>query len=215
MSSPKTSSQAFWQGLYEEGQTAWDLGGPTPVFRRLLEEQRLPPGDMIVLGAGRGYDARLFAANRFAVTAVDFAPAAVRELHARNDTQNPVAVVQSDIFSLNPLLHGRFDYVLEYTFYCAIEPQRRADYASVVAQLLRPGGRFVGLAFPIEARQGGPPFAVDPDQLVSLLSARGLCLEQREAPPDTIAPRRGREELLILQKMAHSTPSCQATPPRQ
>ena len=126
-------------------------------------------------------------------------------MQAQNDARAPVAVVQSDIFSLNPLLSGRFDYVLEYTFYCAIEPQRRGDYAAVVSQLLRPGGRFVGLAFPIDARQGGPPFSVDPEEMISLLSARGLRLEHREIPSDSVSPRRGREELLIMQKVEHAS----------
>lgn len=57
----------FWQQSYEEGHFPWDLGGPTPVFQRLVESGRFPAGRMIVLGAGRGYDARLFARHGFVV----------------------------------------------------------------------------------------------------------------------------------------------------
>lgn len=194
------STQEFWQSLYEKGRTGWDLGGPTPVFSRILAEGWFQPGRLIVLGAGRGYDARLFACHGYQVSAVDFAPAAIRELRARNDAQAPVAIVNADIFKLNPILFGRFDYVLEYTFYCAIDPQRRAEYASIVAQLLAPGGRFIGLAFPTGEQEGGPPYAVDPDELIGLLEARELRLGHRESPPDSVPGRRGREELLILQK---------------
>lgn len=194
------STKAFWQSLYEKGRTGWDLGGPTPVFRRIAEEAWFQPGRMIVVGAGRGYDARLFARHGYEVTAVDFAPAAIRELRARNDSSAPVAIVNADIFDLNPILCGVFDYVLEYTFYCAIDPRRRPAYAAIVSQLLAPGGRFMGLAFPIGEQEGGPPFAVDADQLIGLLEDNGLQLEHREAPPDSVAGRRGREELLILRK---------------
>lgn len=204
MSESQVSTQDFWQHLYEVGRTGWDLGGPTPVFRRLVEEQWLSPGRMVVLGAGRGYDARLFAGNGFHVTAIDFAPAAIRALHERNDPRTPVAVVNADIFDLNPVLLGIFDYVLEYTFYCAIEPERRGEYTKVVEQLLKPRGRFVGLAFPLQSHdmniREGPPYPVNADELVLLMESRGLVLKHREIPPDSVRPRRGREELLILQK---------------
>lgn len=195
----------FWQGLYEAGQTGWDLGSATPVFRRLAAEQRFEPGAMIVLGAGRGYDARLFARHGFDVTAVDFAPAAVSELQARNDDEAPVTVVKADIFALDPALFGQFDYVLEYTFYCAIAPQRRPDYADVVQKLLRPEGRFIGLLFPLGETKAGPPFGVNTDAFVASLRQRGFRLLHREIPPDSVRPRLGREELLILQKVADAT----------
>lgn len=196
----EVSSPQFWQELYRQGRIGWDLGQETPVFLRLLENGRLPPGRMIVLGAGRGYDARLFARHGFQVTAVDFAPQAVREMRERNDPAAPVAVVHSDIFDLHPIFEGIFDYVLEYTFYCAIHPGRREKYADVVANLLKPGGRYIGLAFPVEDRSGGPPFGVSPEELVMLLEEKGIELRHRESPRDSVPGRRGREELLILQK---------------
>jgi len=45
-----------WDANYEQGTDGWDLGRPTPVFQRLLQNQSLPLGRIIVLGAGRGYD---------------------------------------------------------------------------------------------------------------------------------------------------------------
>lgn len=195
------NSPNFWQTIYHQGHTGWDLGGPTPVFQRLLQSGAYPPGHMMVLGAGLGHDARLFARAGFQVTAVDFAPAAVQYMRLHNDAQAPVAVVKSDIFSLPPLLSGQFDYVLEYTCYCAIDPQRHAEYARVVAGLLKPGGTYIALAFPTDARDGGPPFAVSPEELIDLLQEEGLTLQHSELPADSVGPRRGREELLILSKV--------------
>ena len=197
---PDINSPQFWQEIYRQGRAGWDLGGPTPVFVRLLRNHYLTPGRIIVLGAGRGHDARLFARHGFRVTAVDFAPEAIREMQARNDPEAPVAVIHDDIFDLHPLLYGIFDYVLEYTFFCAIDPGRREAYAEVVDKLLKPGGRYVALAFPIGEREGGPPFAVNPDQLIRSLLERGFTLQRRETPPDSVPQRQGIEELLILQK---------------
>lgn len=195
-------SPEFWDSVYRAGQTGWDLGGPTPVFCALAESGRFPPGKMIVLGAGRGYDARLFARHGFEVTAVDFTPEAVRDMRMLAEAVAPVAVLRADLFDLPPLFEGAFDYVLEYVTYCAIDPARRSDYAGVVDRLLRAGGRFIGLLFPIGDHPGGPPFAVAPDELIERLLERGFELQHREFPEASIAPRRGREELVVMTKGA-------------
>src|SRR5262245_29391595 len=67
------SRPAFWEEIYRGGRAGWDLGGPTPAIRRWLQAGRWPPGRLMILGAGRGHDAREFARHGFAVTAVDFA----------------------------------------------------------------------------------------------------------------------------------------------
>ena len=203
---PDTNSPQFWQTAYQNGATAWDLGGPTPVFCRLAEngqitsEHALPPGKMIVPGAGRGYDARLFARHGFTVTAVDFASDAIREMHLLAEPDAPVAIVKADWFDLPPFFEGNFDYVLEYVAYCAINPARRTDYAEVVNWLLKPGGLFIGLMFPISNHRGGPPFGVSPKEIIQSLTIQGFTLMHREYPVDSIKPRAKREELIILQK---------------
>lgn len=197
---PDTNSSEFWQSFYRAGETRWDLGGPTPVFCRLAESGDYPPGKMIVPGAGRGYDARMFARHGFTVTAVDFAPEAVRDMHLLAEEDAPVAILRADFFDLPQFFAGTFDYVLEYVMFCAIDPSRRAAYADAVARLLRPGGRFIGLVFPLSDHEGGPPFAVSSEELIGLLEDCGFSLEQREVPEDSIKPRKGREELVVMKK---------------
>jgi SAM-dependent methyltransferase len=196
------SSYDFWEKSYQAGRTGWDLGTPTPVFEHLLEEKQLPPGCMIVLGAGRGHDARLFAQHGFNVTAVDFALEAVREMERLNDPRAPVQILRADIFELPHELEGTFDYLLEYTCFCAIDPLRRAEYADLVTRLLNPHGIYIDLAFPIDTYAGGPPFAVSIPEILRLFGERNLKLLQRGLRPDSIKPRRGREELLLWQKGA-------------
>ena len=149
-----------WDANYEHGTAGWDLGRPTPVFQRLLTSQLLIPGRMIVLGAGRGHDAREFARHGFQVTAVDFSSEAVREMHRLASPDAPVETLQHDIFTLPDTLDQSFDYVLEYTCFCAIDPNRRPEYADLVRRLLKPDGIYIDLAFPLDGRKGGPPFAV-------------------------------------------------------
>ena len=185
----ETNSTNFWQRLYRESSTPWDLGRPTPTFTRLAASGQYPPGKMIVLGAGRGYDARLFAKHGFEVLAVDFASEAVTTMHLLNDDKHPVQVLQADIFELPGGMNGRFDYILEYTCFCAIDPARRGEYAALAARLLKPGGLYIGLAFPIGRRGGGPPFVVQPDDVIELLSEHGFSLQHREIPHDSVPAR--------------------------
>jgi SAM-dependent methyltransferase len=194
------SSPEKWQGDYEWGTDGWDLQGPTPVFKRLASDGRFAPGRMIVPGAGRGHDAREFARHGFQVTAVDFTPYAIQEMRRLADPDAPVDIQPLDLFALPRELDGSFDYVLEYTCFCAIDPQRRGEYAAVVSRLLKPRGIYIDLAFPLDRHAGGPPFAVSVPEVEELFARRGFKLMRQELPSDSVSARRGREQLLVFQK---------------
>ena len=191
-----------WEANYELGTDGWDLGGPTPTFSQLASNGQFTPGRMIVLGAGRGHDAREFARHGFRVDAVEFAADAADAMRAMNDSQAPVLIYQTDMFQLPSDLNGQYDYVLEYTCMCAIDPNRRDEYADLVARLLKPGGIYIDLAFPIDHHAGGPPFAVSVAEILDRFTARGFKLLRREIPNDSVPQRKGSEELLILQKQS-------------
>lgn len=194
------NSPSYWEESYRQGSTGWDLGMPTPVFRRIAESGKFPPGKMLVLCAGRGYDARLFARLGFEVTAVDFAEEAVNEMQELDDAEVSMEIMQADIFDLPVFMDEEFDYILEYTCFCAIDPERRAEYINSVSNLLKPGGIYIALAFPIGGGSGGPPFVVSPDELIDPLNEHGFELVLREVPNDSVPGRKGIEELIILKK---------------
>jgi SAM-dependent methyltransferase len=189
-----------WEADYLRGTDGWDLGGPTPIFRSLLLNRQLPPGRMLVVCAGRGYDAREFARHGYQVTAVDFSTFAAREMNRLADPGAPMEILQQDLFTLPHDLDGTFDYVLEYTCYCAIDPKRRTEFVDLIDRLLRPGGIYISLAFPLTQQRGGPPFAVRVSELLDMFQKRGFKLVEREKPPGSVPQRRGAEELLIFQK---------------
>ncbi len=194
------NSPQKWEADYQRGTDGWDLGGPTPVFKRLALSKRFQPGRMIVLGAGRGHDAREFSRHGFSVTAVDFSSQAVEHMRKLTDATAPIDILQHDIFKLPDELNGSFDYLLEYTCFCAIDPKRRAEYADLVKRLLKPRGTYIDLAFPLDGRKGGPPFAVTESEIFTLFEPRGFQLLSREKPEDSVKPRKHAEELFIFQK---------------
>ncbi len=155
--SPSRLSAEAWEHRYQEGTTRWDLGQPAPAFVDLFQSGETPrPGSVVVLGAGRGHDARLFAQHQFDVTAVDFAPSAVAAMaHEAELTGIPLHPLQRNIFDLVPEFENQFDYVVEHTCFCAIDPSLRPAYVTLVAQLLKPQGELLAVFF-THGRPGGP-----------------------------------------------------------
>ena len=198
------NSPQKWEADYQHGTAGWDLGGPTPVFKRLADSKRFKPGRMIVLGAGRGHDAREFSRHGFEVTAVDFSAYAVEQMHKLADPSAHIQILQHDIFTLPSELNSSFDYLLEYTCFCAIDPKRRSEYADVVNRLLKLNGIYIDLAFPLDGRKGGPPYAVTETEIFDLFETRRFKLLSREKPADSVKPRRHAEEIFIFQKNGNS-----------
>lgn len=158
---PLALNAAFWEEKYQDGTTRWDLGQPAPPFVKFLASSEAPsPGRIAVLGAGRGHDALLFAEHGFEVVAFDFAPSAIAAGQSAAQSRGlAVQFLQRDIFTLAAEFENSFDYVLEHTCFCAINPEQRAAYVKVVQSILRPGGKLIAL-FWAHDRSGGPPFGV-------------------------------------------------------
>ncbi|MBX2990862.1 MAG: methyltransferase domain-containing protein [Bacteroidetes bacterium] len=191
----------YWDIRYRNNQDSWDMGTPTPVFVDLLESGRFEPGKTLVLGCGKGYDAVLFAQHGFPVTAIDFSPEAIKHTRSLAEEKHvALELVQEDIFDYSLGISGEFDYVVEYVTFCAIDPSRRPEFASVVPSLMKPAGRFIGLFFPLDNRSGGPPFSVSMDE-VNRLFGKKLELISVEAPERSVSPRRGKEILTIWRKL--------------
>jgi hypothetical protein len=57
------------------------------------------------------------------------------------------SVVCGDFFSAD--LGGQFDFTFDYTFFCALPPSLREKWGRRHAELLKPGGKLLTLAFPI------------------------------------------------------------------
>ncbi|MBM3279509.1 MAG: methyltransferase domain-containing protein [Candidatus Handelsmanbacteria bacterium] len=189
---------AYWQAVYDEGEPGWDRGAPAPPLERALGEFPLPrTGAALVPGCGFGHEALMLARLGYAVTAVDFAPAAIAGLRARAGAM-PLTALERDLFSLGGDFSGGFDLVVEHTCFCAIPIERRGEYAALMAQLLRPEGWLLGLFYETD-RGEGPPFCTTRGDVERHFLPFFEILHLSR-PSDSFAGREGKEWLGLMRK---------------
>jgi SAM-dependent methyltransferase len=164
---------AFWQQRFDTGQLGWDRGAPSPQLGRWLADGTLAPCRLAVPGCGTGHEVVELARAGFAVTAIDYTPAAVAATQARlADARLQADVQQADVLTWQP---GQpLDAVYEQTCLCALHPDHWVRYAAQLQRWLRPDGRLLLLAMQClreSARTGlieGPPYHVDINALRAL-----------------------------------------------
>ena len=190
----------FWEDIYKRNDIGWDLNGPTPIFNKIAN--KLKPGRVIILGAGRGHDAIIFSKLNFEVTAVDFAPSAINYLEKLCKKNNiKVNAVQSDIFSLGKYYDNYFDYIIEQTCFCAIDPRRRKEYERLVFRILKTAGNLIGLWYPLDKaiEDGGPPWGVSRSNLKNIFEKRWIVTKELFSEL-SVKKRKQREKLIIFKK---------------
>jgi SAM-dependent methyltransferase len=191
------SEAAFWQSLYRSGGDGWELARAAPPLERWLGAYA-PTGRGLVVGCGRGHEARLLARLGVETVAIDFAPEAIAEAEQLAQKEGVAVDFRvRDLFAL-PAEPERYDLIVEHCCFCAIEVARRDEYVRVVAELLVGGGVLAGL-FYAHGRPGGPPFSVGRDELERRFEGRFEVVHM-EMPRDSVANRQGQELLAIFKK---------------
>ncbi len=196
----KVSNPDFWDNLYIENSAKWDLGGPTPILKHHLKHNKLI-GDVCVLGCGNGHDVIELSNNDLFVYAVDFSIEAINNLKNKIPQESKIKTLHMDIFDLSKKYNNKFDFIFEYTCYCAIDPLRREEYFDLVYNLLKPNGILFGIFLPLDKKEeDGPPFSVSIDEILKYTSNRLKVLKNYYSSK-SIEPRKGSEKVLILEKI--------------
>src|SRR5439155_15356587 len=92
------------------------------------------PGRVAVPGCGRGRDVRFLSRPGYSAVGFDFSAAAVAAARELAKTDNgSEEFVERDIFTLAGDYGRAFDGIWEYTCFCAIDPQRRAEYVRTMS----------------------------------------------------------------------------------
>ena len=189
-----------WEAAYEENDIPWDKGMPAPPLREYLRMHSVQ-GSVLVPGCGTGHDVRLLAEQGASVIGIDIAPSAVRRANAFPVKANECYEV-SDFLNLPKAWHGYFDWVLEHTCLCALEPSQRHAYAASVAKALKPGGAYLAIFYRevVDYDGDGPPHPISTDQIEALI---GEDFERMDSfVPTESYPSRpiGSEEVVLFRR---------------
>ncbi|PAC27580.1 methyltransferase domain-containing protein [Flectobacillus sp. BAB-3569] len=179
----------YWNERYAQGQTGWDLGKASPPLENYIRQLDNKDLKILLPGCGNGYEALLMAELGFTnLTVLDIAPLAVEKLQHKLQSYPSVRILCEDFFE-----HvDSYDLILEQTFFCALPPSMRKQYAQKMAELLAPQGKLVGLLFASEFDKAGPPFGGTTEEYLQLFNPY-FKSEILEPCHNSIRPRQGNE----------------------
>lgn len=197
-----TDNPDSWEAIYQAGDAGWDIGKPAPPFVKLVKDKPdwLTNGKLICFGAGAGHDSNLFAESGFEVTAVDFAPSAIKSIERYAEKTSNLRALKSDILSIPDEYNEKFDYVLEHTCFCAIPIENRPKYVDAVKKVLKPNGILFGLFYRFDPPdEKGPPYVTSEEEVKDLFEQDFEIVEWK-TPKQSHGKRQNRERFIAMRK---------------
>ena len=186
----------YWQNRYLENQTGWDLGAVSPPLKTYFDQLNQLEMKVLIPGCGKAYEAEYLHRKGFKnVFVADIAQAPILEFKQRVPDFSPEHLLIQDFFKLN----YSFDLIIEQTFFCAFDPVLRPAYAKKCAELLKAGGKLVGLLFNTEFTQPGPPFGGSEEEYRTYFEPY-FHFRTFETATNSVKPREGRELFIILER---------------
>ncbi|XAR54724.1 Methyl halide transferase [Bertholletia excelsa] len=187
-------STGGWEKCWEEGLTPWDLRQPTPIMLHLHQTGALPTGRALIPGCGSGHDVAAIACPKRHVVGLDISDKAIKraiELSSSSPNADCFTFIEEDFFSWRPT--ELFDLIVDYMFFCAIEPGKRSVWASQMRDLLKPDGELITLIFPVSNHVGGPPYKLSITDYEELLHPMGFEAVSVAENKLAVGPRKGNE----------------------
>jgi thiopurine S-methyltransferase len=157
-------SEGFWESKYENNKIGWDLGEVSPPLKTYFDQLVNKELKILIPGGGNSYEAEYLFNNGFKnVYVVDLCHNPLENLKSRVLNFPDKQLIHADFFDLE----DRFDLVIEQTFFCAINPQLRVNYAKKMKDLLSDEGKLVGLFFDAKLNDDHPPFGGNKEEYIA------------------------------------------------
>lgn len=197
MTSPQSTNnpfnEAYWNQRYQNGTTGWDIGKASQPLVAYIDQLEDRDMRIMIPGCGNGYEAAYLHEKGFKnITVVDVSQEAV--MHLRKKMPIEIKIKHKDFFELN----GKYDLILEQTFFCALHPSMRKIYAAKMYELLNPDGKLAGVFFNRTFENDGPPFGGNLEEYIELFSTNFII--HAAAPCYTSIPERANTEVFMILK---------------
>ncbi len=189
-------SPEYWNKTYETHQTGWDIGAVSTPLKAYFDQLTDKSLRILIPGAGNAYEAEYLWQQGFKnVFVLDFSEAAMAGFLARFPEFPVSHILIEDFFQHS----DEYDLIVEQTFFTSIFPSQRKEYAAKTAELLKSGGKLMGLVFNHPFHFEGPPYSTEPDEYRNLF-APYYHFKIFETAFNSIKPRKERELFFVLVK---------------
>ncbi len=171
MKKTKLEGEQYWSQRYRDNRTGWDLGIPSSPIRTYIDQLENKDLKILIPGAGNAYEAQYIYKKGFKkVYVLDISPIPLEQFKVRNPEFPDTQLLHEDFF----FHRSSYDLIIEQTFFCSFPPLQgqRSKYAMKMVDLLKTGGKLVGVWFdiPIKEDMEKRPFGGDKDTYLSLIS---------------------------------------------
>jgi len=190
-------SANFWDNRYQSNDIGWDLGTISPPLKAYFDQLTNLDLKILIPGGGNSYEAEyLFDKGFKNVYVVDLSQTALDNLKNRVPDFPSSNLILNNFFDLDQT----FDLIIEQTFFCAINPSLRADYAKKASDILNVNGKVAGLLFDAVLNTTHPPFGGSKKEYLGYFIPY-FDIKIMDASYNSIKPRAGRELFFIIKKI--------------
>ncbi len=180
----------YWSKRYVANEAGWDTGSITTPLKEYFDQLTDKNISILIPGCGNSYEAGYLLQNGFTnITLIDISSVLCKNIEQQFAQYLPkgLQIICGDFFEHT----GQYDLIIEQTFFCALHPSVRKSYAEKMQELLKPGGKLVGVLFN-RSFEGGPPFGADENEYRKLFE-KYFIVEIMEPCYNSIKPRAGAE----------------------
>jgi hypothetical protein len=180
----------FWQNRYVEKKTGWDANSITAPIKEYFDTIDDKSAKILIPGCGNAHEATyLFSQGFTNIYLCDWAQTALDNFAATNPVFPKEQLICANFFELEM---KDFDFVIEQTFFCAINPELRPQYALKMSEVIKKGGKLVGLMFEDVGEREGPPFGGSKEEYLTYFKPYFSAISI-ERCANSIKPRLGKE----------------------
>jgi len=191
-------NKEFWDQRYVSNDTGWDASHITTPIKHYFDQLDDKDKNLRILvpGCGNAHEAEYVFSSGFKnVFVADISAFPLENFKKRVPEFPAEQLLHVDFF----LLKDSYDIIIEQTFFCALDPKLRPEYAAKTAELLKPGGRLVGVLFNDTLNNDKPPFGGTKEEYISYFRPY-FEIKYFETCSNSIPPRAGRELFIYLIK---------------
>ncbi len=186
----------YWNSKYLNNETIWDIGYPSTPLKKYIDQLDNKELKILIPGCGNAYEAEYLVSKGFNnVYLIDWSDVALNNFKSRRHTIPDEHLYCEDFFNHR----GKYDLILEQTFFCSIDPRERPKYANKVYELLNDGGKLAGLLFDDKLNDDIPPFGGSREEYYQYFLPY-FKFKVFDTAYNSIRPRMNREIFMILVK---------------